>query len=348
MEPQPPVVAFAPGRVNLIGDHTDYNGGLALPVAIASGTTAAFRGDRSPALTVVSSALPDPVTVSLDGTSEVRGPGALTGALVNQVWAVLGRGARGGSARVTTTLPLGAGLSSSASFCVALAMVLGWDPDPVRMARLCQRAERTAGSDVGLMDPLVVTAARAGHALLIDFAQLNYEHVSVPGGADLTAIHSGVGRALGTTGYAQRRRECGVATRQLGAPLGSLDPADLRGLSDPILIRRARHVVSECGRVRAFVAAMGSGDLATAGQLMDESHRSLSADFEVSVGPVDDLVRLLRSRPGVYGVRMTGGGFGGCVVALSERGAVDPAAWEGRAWPVSPAPGARLDPVSTA
>jgi galactokinase len=193
------------------------------------------------------------------------------------------------------------------------------------------------------MDQLVSMAGVAGHALEIDFATLAYETVPIPTDAELVVVHSGIGRDLVHSPYAARRAECDAAALELGYPLGQAAEADLPGLVDPVLRRRTRHVATECARVRSMAEAFRRGDLVGAGHLMDESHRSLAEDFEASTGAVDALVEVLRQTPGVHGARMTGGGFGGCVVALSRPGAidVDGAEWRGRAWRVVASDGAR-------
>jgi galactokinase len=339
-----PVAAWAPGRVNLIGDHTDYNGGVALPMAIDLGTAVTYQPSSSPEVTVTSD--------SLRGTAAVPiALGLSTGAVarIEPGWARFAaaliarcRPPLGGALRITSTLPVAAGLSSSAALCVALALVLGADPEPRRMARLCQEAEGAAGSDVGLMDPLVIAGARAGAALLIDFATLGWTPVPLSDGAEVVVVHSGVRRQLTDTPYAVRRAECAAAARALGVALGVSTLGDIPALGDRVLRARARHVVTECARVHAFAEALGSGDLAHAGALMIESHLSMAEDFEGSAEVVDTLVGALSSTPGVYGARMTGGGWGGCVVALSQPGAIDPSAWGARAWKVTAAAGASL------
>jgi galactokinase len=191
------------------------------------------------------------------------------------------------------------------------------------------------------MDQLVVSAAREGSALLIDFSDLSMQHVEMPRGVDVVVVHSGETRALERSAYAERRAECEAAARRLG-PLGRLDPQVASAIPDPLLRRRARHVATECARVRAFTAALRSGDLRGAGRLMSESHRSLAHDFEVSTPGLDALVEWLEARPGVYGARLTGAGFGGCVVALAEPGAPDLRAVRTPAWRVVAARGAHL------
>jgi galactokinase len=317
--------AWAPGRVNLIGDHTDYNDGLALPMAIDLGTTVAYTPDASEFLTLTSTGYPEPAEVPVDVgldrelLSLLEPPWArLAAAVIAQT----GPG-QGGSVRVDTDLPVGAGLSSSAAFAVALALALGFEADPVMTARMVQRAEDAAGSSVGLMDPLVIAGGTQDHALLIDFATLRTHEVPVPARAEIVVVHSGVARELARSPYAARRAECEAAAIELGYPLGQAELADLAGILDPVMRRRTRHVVTECARVREMAEAFRRGDLTGAGALMAESHDSMAVDFEVSTPEIDQLVGALSRVDGVYGVRLTGGGFGGCVVALTGPGALD-------------------------
>jgi galactokinase len=340
--------ARAPGRVNLMGDHTDYNGGVALPMAIDLYTEVTFTRNDSGRILLFSAIDPRPasfpIDVSLDPRSliDISPPWARLAAAM----AALVRPASGGVGRISSTVPTGAGLSSSAALAVALALVFGAEGSPLTFAQLCQRSEAAAGSSVGLMDPLVSAGGRAGHALLIDFSKMTVDPVALPAGAEIVVVHSGQPRALGHTPYAARRAECEAAALELGGPLGLAEAADITGLLDPVLRRRTRHVVTECARVREFAGALRHDDLAGAGRLMVESHRSLAADFEVSTPALDELVDNLVHTPGVFGARLTGGGFGGCVVALTAPGALDVAAHPGRAWRVQASGGASLRTLS--
>jgi galactokinase len=183
------------------------------------------------------------------------------------------------------------------------------------------------------MDPLVCAGGRQGHALLIDFATLATRQVPMPAETEVVVVDSGHRRALRDSGYATRVAECEAAAAVIG-PLGLAGAADLTALRDPLLRRRARHVITECERVRRCAAAFAAGDLGQAGALMTESHRSLADDFDVSTPEVDALVAHLESLGGVFGARMTGAGFGGCVVALGRPGAVDLGRLPGRGWRV--------------
>jgi galactokinase len=327
--------SFAPGRVNLIGDHTDYTGGLVLPMAVHLGTTVAGeRGGRSVRLTsedrvgeaVVPLDVDDPATASPDWARYVAGVIAVT------------RPAAGFTGRISTTLPIGAGLSSSAALEVAAALALGFEGSPLELAQACQRAEQAAsGVPCGLMDQLASAAGVAGHALLIDCSASRVTPVAVPDDVDIVVIHSGEARSLAGSAYADRRDACEAAERLIG-PLCVAGERDVAGIADPTLRARARHVVTENERVRNFAAALDAGDLRECGRLMTQSHHSLATDFEVSTAALDALVTSLVTRPGVLGARLTGAGFGGCVVAVAERGAIPP----DEGWHVRPVDGARL------
>jgi galactokinase len=281
---------------------------------------------------------PEPWEIPLGGTAPSSPHALLAAGLIR-----LADPPSGGAVHVTSTVPVGAGLSSSAAFSVALLLALGHAPDPLEVARRCQAAEALAGSRVGLLDPLAITAAQAGHALHIDFATLAMRQVPIPEPAAFVLVHSEATRHLGDSPYAQRRAECDTAASQLGRPLGRCELGDLSGLGDPVLRRRARHVITECARVRQVERLLGRGNLAAVGAVMSDGHRSLAEDFRVSIPAVDELVGHLLAQPGVLGARMTGGGFGGCVIALCQPDspALDPAAHAPRrAWRVSPSAGA--------
>jgi galactokinase len=340
-----PTTAQAPGRVTLIGDHTDYNHGLSLPMAIDLATQATFTPDPASFLVGIhSDQFPEPWEIPLtqaQGATASPSPDALLAAALVR----LAQPTPGGTVRVTSTVPLGAGLSSSASFSIALALALGFRGSPLELARHCQRAEAMAGAHVGLLDQLAIAASQPGHALHIDFASLEYRPVALPEQAAFVVVHSEAPRRLAASPYATRRAECETAARQLGRPLGLCQPGDLGQLHDPVLRRRARHVVTECARVREVERLLVRGNLAAIGAVMTDGHRSLAEDFRVSVPAVDELVAELLGQPGVLGARMTGGGFGGCVIALCQPDspALDPAAHAPRrAWRVSPAAGAAL------
>jgi galactokinase len=343
--------ARAPGRVTIIGDHTDYNAGLSLPMAIDLATEVTFTPKPGSFLVgVESDQFPDqPFEVPLaDPDQYPLPPDALLAGGLLRLWPP--PGGSGGRIDVTSTVPVGAGLSSSAAFSVALLLALGHDPDPLALARTEQEAERATGAHVGLLDPLAIAGATAQHALSIDFHTLETHPVAVPEEAAFVVVHSEAPRLLVASPYADRRAECERAAHQLGRPLGLCQLSDLSGLSDPVLRRRARHVVTECARVVEAERLLGRGNLTALGQVMTEGHRSLAADYLVSVPAVDELVEHLLAQPGVLGARMSGGGFGGCVVALCrpDSPALDPSAHAPRrAWRVSPSAGAALLPPAT-
>jgi galactokinase len=325
------VIAVAPGRVNLIGDHTDYSGGLVCPMAIDLATTVTFEpgGER---VELTSDVETLPASVALD----VADPSVVEPAWARYVASVVAvmRPATGGRGTVRTTLPIGAGLSSSAALEVAVALALGADDsDPVALARACQRAEHLAsGVPCGIMDQLVVAGAVEGHALVIDCTTLARTPVAIPDGVDVVVVDSGERRALATSAYAARHAEVAGAEALLGRALRSVTLAEVAGLAPGLTRRRARHVVSENGRVALFAAALAAGDLAAVGGAMTASHASLRDDFEVSTPGLDALVARLVATPGVWGARLTGAGFGGCVVALTEPGVL-----AGLGWTVRPA-----------
>ena len=328
------VRARAPGRVNLIGDHTDYTGGYVFPAAIDRGTVVELEpggavveltSDHDPAPAVVPVGVTDPGSLDPPWARYVGGVVAVV------------RPAAGGRGHVSTTLPVGAGLSSSAALEVAVALALGFTGTPLELAQACQRAEHLAsGVPTGVMDQLASAAGQAGHALLIDCTSLEWTPVPLPESVALVVAHSGRSRTLVGSAYADRRAQCEAAAARIG-PLRDATLAAVESLDDDILRRRARHVVTENARVLAFADALQRDDLAAAGRLMVESHQSLRDDFEVSTSALDDLVARFLATPGVYGARLTGAGFGGCVVALADRRS--PA--EG--WRLQAADGARLE-----
>jgi galactokinase len=306
------LIARAPGRVTLIGDHTDYNQGLSLPMAIDLATEATFTPELGSFLVgVTSDQFDEPWEIALGNTAPSPPQAVLAGALL-----ALAHPPSGGAMKITSTIPVGAGLSSSAAFSVAFLLALGLDQDLLELATSCQSAEEAAGSRVGLLDPLAILGARAGHALSIDFATLDMRQVAIPEAAAFVVVHCGTSRELGTSLYADRRSECETAANLIGRPLGQCELGDLSALTGSVLRRRARHVITECARVREVERLLGRGNLRAVGALMTEGHRSLAEDFRVSVPALDELVDRLTQTPGVYGARMTGGGFGGCAIAL--------------------------------
>ena len=310
-------VVRAPGRVNLIGDHTDYTGGLVLPMAIdrwteitghAEGTSIELRSADEPAPVHIHLPVTDPATVEPHWGRYVAGVAAEMRALT------------GFDGRVTTTIPVGAGLSSSAALEIAVALALGFEGSATDLALLCQRAEqRASGVPCGIMDQLCIAAAVDGHAVMIDCSSLDVTPVPLP--EDVAVVVRFVAhRTLAGSEYADRVAECARAEAEIG-PLAAASVTDTDRISDDLVRARARHVVTENQRVRDFAAALAVHDLAEAGRLMVASHDSLRDDFGTSTPVMDAAVADLVATPGVHGARMTGGGFGGCVVALVERDA---------------------------
>ncbi|QYG92624.1 galactokinase [Iamia sp. SCSIO 61187] len=330
----------APGRVNLIGDHTDHTGGLVLPAAIdletvvegqRGGAEVVLRSDGDPEVAVVPLAVADPAEVAPGWARYVAGV------------VVEARPPEGFTGTVTTTLPLGGGLSSSAALEVALVLSLRPDlGDALSVARLGQRAEhRATGVPCGIMDQLASAGGRAGHALLIDCHTLAVEPVPLPDDLDVVVVDSGQARRLEGSPYAERAAQCRAAEAVIG-PLREAPPGTEVAIADPVVRARARHVLGENARVRAAATALRGRDHALLGALLRESHASLRDDFAVSTPTLDALVGRLAAAPGVWGARLTGAGFGGCVVAVAERGALDewgPETW----WRVRPSDGATVE-----
>ena len=325
------VHASAPGRVNLIGEHTDYNDGFVLPLALPLTTRVTLTPAPGQIARVTSAEFAEAEETYTLGT-EQRGRGWLD-YVQGVTWALARAGyALGGfSARIASDVPVGAGLSSSAALEVALLRALreafALPLDDVAIARLGQAAENGfVGAQTGIMDQLAASLAPPGQALLIDCRTLGARPIALPRGAALLVIHSGVRHSNADGGYNQRRAECAEACRLLGVEsLRDLPPDRLgrvAALPSP-LDRRVRHVLFENARVLAAAAALDDGDTSRLGELMAASHASQRDDYEVSVPAVDRLVEAASSQPGVFGARLTGGGWGGCIVALvaAERAA---------------------------
>jgi galactokinase len=306
-----PIRAYGPGRVNLIGEHTDYNDGLCLPFAIERGVTvtAELQGGGE----VVAPELADDDRFFQGAVAELRRAGVeLPGCRV----------------AVASDLPQGAGLASSAAFCVALTLALyrvagAAPPRPVRLARLCSRIETEwAGQETGLLDQLASLLGEEGRAVRLDMRTLEASSIELDlRGHVLATLDSGASRSLARSGYNERRAECRRVVELLG--LESLrDADDASGLPAP-LDRRVRHVISENERVDAAVEALAAGDLAALGELLNASHASLRDDYEVSVPEVERAVEACMEA-GALGARIMGGGFGGSVLALFPAGVSPP------------------------
>ena len=326
----PAGVAFAPGRVNLIGEHVDYNDGLVLPMPIGAGTAVAWRPDGQ--VRAIALDFGDATDAFVLGAAPAAPPGDWRSYLRGMTVCMAERGLPVGGAELAIcgSIPRGAGLSSSASLCVALGRALAAaagarEIDQRELALAAQAAEhRFAEVNCGIMDQMAVAVGRTGEAVLLDCRDLSTRTVALPADWAVLIVQSGVSRGLVDGHYNARRRDCEAAAQMLG--LASLRDASLANLAalDGTVYRRARHVVSEIARTRAAVAAIESADIAELGRLFAQSHASLRDDFEVSVPPVDELVETLGAIIGERGgARMTGGGFGGAVVAVCEAGRVD-------------------------
>ena len=323
-------LVHAPGRVNLIGEHTDYNDGFVLPCAIDRGTVVAAAPRTDTRVRVVAAdwnheldefALDAPITPR----SDARWPNYVRGVVKHLL--EHGLALRGIDLAVAGDVPSGAGLSSSASLEVALIQAFKTvqqldDLAPTTMALIAQAAEnRFVGINCGIMDQLISARGEAGHALLIDCRTLEAQLVAMPPGVAVMIVDSRVVRGLVESEYNTRRRQCEAAAQALGVrALRDVGVAALRSRGhelDPLVLRRAHHVVGENQRTLDAARALEAGDLKTLGALMAASHTSMRDDFEITVPPIDRLVELLQDTIGdAGGARMTGGGFGGCAVAL--------------------------------
>ncbi len=327
-----PDVFRAPGRVNLIGEHTDYNFGFVLPIAIDLVCYAASAPNRDGLLRIYSmnseqgrewpvSRVPD-LLPARDWSDYVIG-------VARQMPNLRGR-----DVMFYSTVPLGSGLSSSASLEVSSALALGWpqtDGPSLELAKVCQAAENNfVGLPSGIMDQYVSIFGREHAAIQIDCRSLAGKPVTLPDSVEIVAVNTMVKHELGQSAYRERVAECALAVEEIRAggatnveSLRDATEGQLKLISDEVALKRARHVLSENCRVQDFVAASASGDLKEMGRLFVESHRSLQHDYEVSCEELDFMVDTAIAMPGIYGARMTGGGFGGCTVNLVQPSSVD-------------------------
>jgi galactokinase len=332
----PAHVVHAPGRVNLIGEHTDYNDGFVLPCAINFGTVIAIGPKDGTAIESVAmdyNNAQDQFDISMpmanrgdaDWTDHVRG--------VVSVLLTRGHALDGAIVAIGGNVPQGAGLSSSASLGVAMANALAAQNSLKELsltdfALIAQQSENEfVGCACGIMDQLVSARAEAGHATLIDCRSLTTTAIPIPADLTVLIVHSGVRRELAESAYNERREQCEAVATHFGVKaLRDLDLKTLEGNAaalDPVAFQRARHVITENNRTLAAADALTRNDLTMLGHLMAESHASMRDDFEITVPPVDALVALIQSEIGTAGgVRMTGGGFGGCVVAVLPKSAM--------------------------
>lgn len=330
---QPAKKFIAPGRVNLIGEHTDYSGGLVMPAAIDLHTVAVIRPRDDLQIAFRSESLPGETSYHLDKLPEVRG-NHWTDYPVGVLHSLREQGVRfqGFDLSFSGDLPLGAGLSSSASIEVATAyavLSLGGHAMPIpEIALACQRAEnRFVGAQSGIMDPFIVCAGEQDHAMMLDCRSLEYRMLPIPSGVRLVICNSMVKHSNAGGEYNQRRAEVEEGTCILHSLwprielLRDASEADLENARQQMpenVFLRCRHVVTENGRVQRAATALERGDLAGFGALMAEAHRSIRDDFAASGPELDLLVELASRLPGCHGSRMTGGGFGGCTVNLVD------------------------------
>lgn len=318
-------VVRAPGRVNLIGEHTDYNDGFVLPCAIGPSTMVAIGGRDDGQVHVVATDFGDATDMFdlKDIRSSEQGWANYVRGMVDAVQKA-GFELQGANIAIAGNIPKGAGLSSSASLEVAVGQAMlalcGTDIDRTRLAQIAQAAECDfVGTKCGIMDQLISAQGKAGHALLIDCRSLGLTDAPVPADLAIMIVHSGVTRGLVEGHYNERRRQCEAAAKAMG--VAALRDADMDMLNtaglDPVTHNRARHVIGENRRTVEAASALEKGDLHRLGILMAESHQSMRDDFEITVPAIDRLVDVLQSAIGTEGgARMTGGGFGGACVAL--------------------------------
>ncbi len=330
---EPPRMASAPGRVNLIGEHTDYNDGFVLPMAIARGAVVAFRPRGDGVLRAQSVAFGETREAKL---ASLAAPGGNDwfAYVASVLWAFAAEGLPvcGMDLVLDGDVPIGAGLSSSAAVEMATARALaaasGTPWEPARMAKLGQRAENQyVGVSCGIMDQFASSACEAGSALLVDCRSLETRAVPLPKGLAVVVMDTGARRSLAQSAYNERRASCERVVAEIAQSkpgtkaLRDVSAADLEAAKprlDETDWKRASHVVGEIARPAALAAALGEGDLVKAGRLMKESHVSLRDLYEVSCEELDLVTSLARRQPSCYGARMTGAGFGGCAVALVD------------------------------
>jgi len=326
------VLVRAPGRVNLIGEHTDYNDGFVLPMAIDRAAWIALRPRDDGRVRLHSVDFDQTAEFSLDDIRHddsgwleyVKG--------MAHVLRVEGYPLRGWEGVIAGDVPIGAGLSSSAAVEMAVARAFaalaGRPWEPAAMAKAGRRVENEwIGVNSGIMDQLISAAGRAGHALLIDCRSLDTRPVPLPPGVAVVILDTMTRRGLVESAYNERRAQCEAAAAFFGVPaLRDIDWATFQaraGDLDPVVARRARHVISENERTLAAAEALRQGEAAAMGRLMNAGHASLRDDFEVSRAEMDVMVELAQARPACFGARMTGGGFGGAAVALVEADGVE-------------------------
>ena len=330
---KPELAVKAPGRVNLIGEHTDYNDGFVLPVAVNRSIGIAARGREDQQVSLYSLNFKEMASFPLDGFGRDGSWADYPKGVIHE-YQKLGEYVSGFDAVVYGDIPLGAGLSSSAAFEVATAYLLAKlnriEIKPEEMARLCQRAENLyVGVNCGIMDQFVAVLGKKGHALFLDCRDLSYQYAYIPSDeVSVVVCDSGVRRGLSDSEYNLRRSQCEQGAKRLATVLpGAKALRDIsieqfeehQGLLPDGMRRMCRHVISENWRVKEAVVALRRGDVVRFGQLMNLSHQSLKDEFQVSCRELDLLVEIARSVDGVLGARLTGAGFGGCTVNLVRK-----------------------------
>jgi galactokinase len=311
----------APGRVNLIGDHTDYTGGLVMPMTIDAFTTVIGQANTSRFWNLVSHDEPDSLSIDLP----IEDPSSMQPRWGRYVAGVLfelkqlGIEVPGFTGEISTTIPIGSGLSSSAALEIAIARTALSIADVVLtdtdIALLCQRAEHIAsGVPCGIMDQLCIAVGQPNTATLIDCHTLDVQHIVMPDEIEVVTRFISQ-RTLAGSEYSDRVTDC-VNIEKLIGPLRLASIGDAKNINDQRLYRRARHVITENQRVRDFSSALSQKDFSTAGELMLASHESLTNDYETSNPTMDQAVKTMMSEPGFLGARITGGGFGGCIVGI--------------------------------
>jgi galactokinase len=320
----------APGRVNLIGEHTDYNRGFVLPIALDLATSVTAKPADDAHLTVYSEAQGETWDWPLKTLPSLERQGHWTDYVIGVAKQLLTRNVPLASQHLSihSTVPVGAGLSSSAALevSVALALLAGRDMEKLELARLCQSAERDfVGMPAGIMDQYISVFGEGHAAVKIDCRSLTHELVRLPDDVAILAVNSMVKHELGVSAYRVRVEECAMAADAM--KVTSLRDATMALVETTpmpaVVMRRARHIVSENARVQFFVNAAERADLDRMGQLFYESHVSMQHDYEITCEEIDFLVQSAKGIDGVYGARMTGGGFGGCTVNLVRPDAVD-------------------------
>ncbi len=325
---QPSALVAAPGRVNLIGEHTDYNDGFVLPAAIDRHVVMAVRPRQDDLVQLYACDMQASSSFRLSEiTKDDQHPWSNYQRGVAWALQQAGYNLTGMDVALSSDVPIAAGLSSSAAIELATAMAFqvssGLALDGVERAQLCQKAENEfVGMRCGIMDQYVISMGQRDHALLIDCRSLTYQAVPIPTGCQIIICNTNKPRALVGSAYNQRRQECETGARQMGVvALRDLTPGDLARHApslDPVVLKRCRHVITENQRVLETANALPQGDLARVGALMNASHVSLRDDYEVSCAELDAMVEAAWDQPGVWGARMTGAGFGGCTVNLVD------------------------------